>query len=314
MTLRRRGLLALPALLAAPRLALARNPRAVEMLVGAPPGTAADRWARGTAPFLERRLPRMTVAVRNLPGRGGLEAVSQLLALPEDSKAFAVVTSPLLLVRAIESGEVSPADRVAPVGSLVEEPVVLAAGLSGPADLGALRALGDRGTIGTPPPGSAAHVAALRFDGRLDLPRLAFPSPAAARQAAIAGNVAAAVLGLPDAIAGLREGRLVGLGLASGRRSALLPDLPTLREQGVDLVASAQRGFAVAPGAGEPWRAALSRAIEAVAADEDFAAQCATLGQSPRFLSPENWGRLLGRVDAELRQRWQEDPWLPRRA
>ncbi|MGG5808323.1 tripartite tricarboxylate transporter substrate-binding protein [Falsiroseomonas sp. CW058] len=309
----RRALLALAAAPALPRPAAARSP-AVEMLVGAPAGTPTDLWARGAAPFLERRLPRLAVAVRNLPGRGGLEAVAQLLAAPADAKAIAVITTPALLVRAIEAGEAPPSGRVVPLASLVEEPVVLVAGHAGPADLGALRALGDRATIGTPPPGTAAHVASLRFDGKLDLPRLAFPSAMAARQAALSGHVAAAVIGLPEAIQGLREGRLTGLGLAAPRRSALLPDLPTLREQGVDLVALAQRGFAVAPTAAPDWRATLVAAIEAVAADPDFVEHCAGTGQSPRFQGPEAWARQLDRVDAELRQRWQQEPWLPRRA
>jgi tripartite-type tricarboxylate transporter receptor subunit TctC len=243
VTLRRRALLALPtAALAAP--AVAARAHAVELLVGAASGSAADLWARGVAPFIERHLPRLAVAVRNQPGRGGLAAVEQLSASAPGTKTLGVLTTPLLLVRAIEAGESSPFSHALPLAALVEEPVVLVTGPNGPEDLAALRALGDRATIGTPPPGTAAHLASLRLDGRLDPPVLAFPSPAAARQAAQAGHVTAAVLGLPEAIGALREGRLVGLGLAAMRRSTLLPDLPTLREAGVDLVATAQRGFA----------------------------------------------------------------------
>ncbi len=312
MTPGRRALLALPAAaLAAP--AAAKRVHAVELLVGAAPGTAADLWARGVAPFLERHLPRLAVAVRNHPGQGGLAAIGQLEASAAGSKVLAVLTTPLLLVRAIESGEASPLLRAAPLAALVEEPVVLVTGPNGPEDLPALRALGDRATIGTPPPGTAAHLASLRLDGRLDLPVLAFPSPAAARQAAQAGHVAAAVLGLPEAIGALREGRLVGLGLAAARRSALLPDLPTLREGDIDLVATAQRGFATPASAGAEWRAIAADAMAAVAADPDFIARCEGFGQTPRLQTAEGWGRLLTRTEEELRRRWTDDPWLPRR-
>lgn len=312
MSLPRRTLLAL---LAMPAVARANTARRVELVVGAPAGTAPDLWARGAAPFIERHLPRLSVAVRNQPGRGGLAALEALEVAPAEAKTLSLITSPALLVRAIEAGAAAPALRAQPLAALVEEAVVVVAGPTGPADLAALRALGDSGTIGTAPPGTAAHVASLRLDGRLDdLPRLAFPSAAAARQAALAGHVAAAIIGLPGAIAGLREGRLVGLGIASSRRSALLPDLPTLREQGVDMVAAAFRGFLAQPAAPEAWRATLATALEAVAADPDFTAQCTGLGQHPRFLGPSAWAGLLGRVDAELRRRWQEDPWLPRRA
>lgn len=314
MTLRRRALLGVTAGVALPGLARASRRNAIELLVGASPGSAPDLWTRSVAPFLERAWPRLAVAVRNAPGRGGLEAVAELAAASAERKVVGVLSTPLLLARAIEAGEPSPASRVAPLAALLEEPILLVAGVHGPESLAALRALGDRATLGTPPPGSAAHVAALRLDRRLALPRLAFPSSAAARQAALSGNVAAAVLALPDAIVGLREERLVGLGIASAQRTPLLPEVATLREQGVDLVATAQRGFALPPAAPESWRAALLSGLEQVANDPDFAAECAGRGQLPRFLGPEAWGRVLARVDAELRSRWQEEPWLPRRA
>src|SRR6187200_457574 len=47
---------------------------AVTLLVGASPGSAADSWARGFAPFLERHWPHAVVAVVNRPGEGGLAA------------------------------------------------------------------------------------------------------------------------------------------------------------------------------------------------------------------------------------------------
>jgi tripartite-type tricarboxylate transporter receptor subunit TctC len=302
------GALAMPGVARATR----RNP--AELLVGAAPGSAVDLWARGFAPFLERALPRLTLVVRNRPGRLGLDLVTALAEAAPDQRVFGVVTSPLLLTRAIEQGESFPGDRIAPLAALVEESMVLVGAHSGPRDLAELRDLGDRGTLGTPAPGTAAHVAALRLDGRLDLPRFAFPSAAAARQAAISGHVVAAMLALPEAIAGLREGKLHGIGIAAARRSPLLPELATLREQGLDLVAAAHRGFALNTGAPESFRAALLRGLEAVAADADFAEHCGIRGQEPRFRAPDSWTRLLARSDLDLRRRWAEEPWLPRRA
>ena len=312
--LRRRSalLLAGAALLPAPAMASRRNP--VELLVGAPGGSPADLWARSVAPCLERTLPRLALTVRNHPGRGGLEAVALLASARPEQKLVSVVTTPLLLARAVEAGEASPAERIAPLASVIEESMVLVGAPAGPPDMAALRALGERGTLGTPPAGSAAHFAGLRLEGRLDLARLAFPSAAAARQAAISGHVAAAVLALPDAIAALREGKLVGIGIAAARRSTLLPEVATLREQGLDLVASAQRGFAINPAAPDAFRAGLLAGLEAMAADQDFATQAATLGQNARFLGPDAWGRVLSRADGELRRLWAEEPWLPRRA
>jgi tripartite-type tricarboxylate transporter receptor subunit TctC len=310
----RRAALALPLALAAWPAAAQRG-HAVELLVGGRPGSPPDLWARAVAPFLERHWTRVSVGVRNHPGRGGLDAMALLAANPQPNrKLIGVLTAPALLARAIEAGEPSPLERVVPLAAVLEESMVLVGAPGGAADVASLKAGPAGRSLGTPAPGSAGHVAALRLDGRLELAVLAFPSGVAARQAAHSGHVAAAMLPLPDAIQALREGRLVGLGIAAGRRSPLLPDLATLREQGIDLVASAQRGFALPPGIPDSARDDLLRGLEALVRDPDFIAEAAAQGQTARFLGPAPWLRLLARVDLDLRRRWQDEPWLTRRA
>ena len=58
MTIRRRALPILAAGLGLPAVARAERRIPVELLIAAPVGTLADRWARGMAPFLERAWPR----------------------------------------------------------------------------------------------------------------------------------------------------------------------------------------------------------------------------------------------------------------
>lgn len=309
----RRAVLTLLAGLALPRIARAGQREPVELVVPAAPGAPADRWARAMAPFLERAWPRQPVKVRNQPGRQGLDAVAELAAAGE-RRVIGVLTTPLLLARAVEANEPSPLDRIAPLGALVEEPVVLVVPPFGPGSLEALQSAAPASAIGTPPPGTGAHLAGLRLAERAGLPLLPFPSAAAARQAAAAGHVAAAALTLPEAIAFLREGKLVALGVASAARLPLLPDLPTLREVGLEALGATRRGFTLGPEAPAAWRAALLAGLETLATDPDLATQCAEGGQVPRFLGDVAWGALLARQDRELRRRWAEDPWLPRRA
>jgi tripartite-type tricarboxylate transporter receptor subunit TctC len=308
---RRRALLALAAGIAAPRLARAAKEPAT-LLVPAPAGTSPDRWARQVAPFLERAWPRQRLALRNLPGRGGLAGLAELAAAAPGARMIGVLTTPVLLARAVEASEASPLDRIAPLGALIEEPVVLVAAPGGVASLDALRAA-TGASFGTPPPGTAAHMAGMRMAERAGVTPLVFPSGAAARQAAAGGHVAAAALTLPDAIGFLRDNRLVALGIATSQRAPLLPDLPTLREAGLELLGATRRGFALAPDAPAEWRAWLVEGLRKLAEDPDLTAECAEAGQIPRFLGPEPWTALLRRQEDALRRRWREDPWLPRR-
>lgn len=313
MTIPRRAALTLLAGLALPSVARASRREPVELLVPAPTGAPADRWARAMAPFLERAWPRQPIKIINHPGRHGLDALADL-AMVGERRVVGVLTTPLMLARAVEANEASPLGRITPLAALIEEPVVVVAAPGGVPSLEALRDGAPGAIIGTPPAGTGAHLAGVRLAERAGVTLLAFPSAAAARQAAAAGHVAAAALTLPEAIGLLRDNRLVALGVAASRRTPLLPDLPTLREAGLEALGATRRGFALAPGAPATWRDRLLAGLETLAGDPDLAEQCAETGQVPRFLGRDAWGALLARQDEELRRRWREDPWLPRRA
>jgi tripartite-type tricarboxylate transporter receptor subunit TctC len=315
MPLGRRALLALPALLAGRGIAAeVVPPGPVTLLVGAPPARAADTWARGFAPFLERHWPRSQVAVVNRPGEGGMAAARAVAATAPESWVIGAVSTPLLLARAVERNTLGLLDRLQFLAVVAEEPVVLVGPGGGAADsLSGLRALGDGARIATPPPGSAAQLAAASLGARLGLDLLAFPNAAAARQAVLAGNVPAAMLALPEAVAGLRDGRLLALGQARHRRSALLPEVATLREQGVALSAIAHRGFVVPAGLEAARLAPLLRALQAAVEDPEFTAQAEADGYEARFIGPTEWEPQRRRMTVELAERWVREPWVTQR-
>ncbi len=286
------------------------RPGKVTLLVGAPGGSAADRWARGFAPFLERHLRHVQVAVANRVGLSGLSALRELADAPADGSVLAHVATPSILARLVEANEVPLLSRLRFLATVAEEPVVLVAPPG--TDLAALRAARDR-PVGLPPPVSASAQAAVALGDALPPEQVHFPSAAAARMAALSGNVAAALLHLPDALPALRDGRLVALGIASPERSPLLPDAPTLTEAGLPLVAATQRGFMVPAGIPLARTGALVEALRNAAADPEFAAQADSLGITPRVLVAEEWGAVATRDLAALRLRWESTPWSANR-
>ena len=166
--------------------------------------------------------------------------------------------------------------------------------------------------LGTPPPGSPPHLAALRLQAlagtRLNI--VAFPSAAAARQAALAGNVAAAALGLADAITDLREERLVGLGIAAKNRSDMFPDIPLLRDAGLDLSASICRGLAAPVGLPPEIATRLQAALQAVVADPEFHDQADASGFVATWIDGAAWTAIAEKQRAELARLWATEPWL----
>lgn len=311
MTATRRAALLLPAALLA-RPAIAQRALPLTLVVGAPGGSAPDRWARGFAPFLERHWPRSSVSVANLAGDGGMVAARAIADALPDGRAIGTVAMPTLIARAVETGAVATLERLDFLGAITEELLVLVVAPGIAPDIPTLRGIGDRGRLGCPPTGSAGQLAVAMITAALPLAPIAFPSPGTARQAVIAGNLTAALLPLPDAINALRENKFQAAAIAAEARSPLLPEVPLFTEVGLPSVPVTQRGFAMPKGVPELMRHGLAEALESVLADPEFAAQNAAQGRTPHLVPAAEWDAQLRALTIRLRQRWQTDPWVRR--
>lgn len=307
----RRGVLIGGALLAAPRIA--RAERMVTLMVGARQGTAADREARAFVPFLARHLSG-AIEIRNLPGDAGMRSLRAVTDAARDGSVLGWTSTPSLAARMVDRDADEVVARLALLGAVQKEPIVF---VSAPgAQLGSAQDLiarsaedADAVPLGTPPTGSPPHLAGLRLQAvagsRLNI--VAFPSAEAARQAALAGNVAAAALGLATAIGDLREERLVGLGVAAKNRAEALPDLPTLRDSGLELSAFMRRGLVGPVGLNG---AEAEAALRAVAADDEFRDAAVERGFVATWIDGALWASIAEVERGELAKLWATEPWL----
>ena len=100
------------------------------------------------------------------------------------------------------------------------------------------------------------------------------------------GRIDMALDSAPAYLPHLKAGRVRALAVASPRRSALMPELPTMAEAGVPGVA--QTDYAMFAPAGTPREviALLNREVNAVVQMEDFRARMAALGIELRAARP----------------------------
>jgi tripartite-type tricarboxylate transporter receptor subunit TctC len=314
MITRRQALLAAAAL---PLVSAAAAPQSVTLLVGAKPGAASDVMARAFIPFLGRNLSGFELRVVNLPGSAGLAALRELARAEPTGSVVGWVATPTLPARVVDHSADDLLQRITLIGAVEKEPIAIvspaATPLNSVQDIVAKAAEdADAVPLGTPPPGSPPHLAALRLQAlagtRLNI--IAFPSAAAARQAAIAGNVAAAALGLSNAIGDLREGRLAGLGIAAMNRADAFPDLPPLRDSGLDLSALIRRGLAVPAGLPDTVLGRLSSALRAAADDPAFRDMANDGGYAVGWRDGAAWAAEAEVERTELAKLWATEPWL----
>lgn len=91
----------------------------------------------------------------------------------------------------------------------------------------------------------------------------------------------------------IKDDRLKLLGYTGEERSKELPDLPTLKEQGIDVVSATNRGIAAPKGTPEEIIKKLSVALEKVANDETFQKKMEELGTDVNYKNTQEYMEFL---------------------
>ena len=109
----------------------------------------------------------------------------------------------------------------------------------------------------------------------------------------VSGEVSLMIVNLVSAAAFVKSGKLRALGLADARRSALLPDVPTMAEGGFPFEFIEWYGM-IAPAATPreiiaKWNAEINRVVGA----SDFQERLASLGATPKTGTPEEFNTFL---------------------
>jgi tripartite-type tricarboxylate transporter receptor subunit TctC len=107
----------------------------------------------------------------------------------------------------------------------------------------------------------------------------------------------------------MRDGTLRGLAQGGPERWSGTPDVPTLREQGIDVVAGSTRGLVAPAALPAEMRDALRTAVAAANADPAWIAEAERLNLPRRPMTAEAQQALFLSEDARLRAVWARKPW-----
>jgi len=296
--------LALPALPAGAQTAA--GGRAITIIVPYAPG-ATDREVRALAAVAEKTLGQ-PVVVENRPGGGGAIGAQAVARAAPDGQtllyAAAAVATALPLLRQLPYGF----DDLVPVARMTANPHVLAARADAPfrtlAEMIAYaRANPEKVVFGSSGAGTAVHLAGAAFARRagIRINHVPFQGLAPAIAAALGGTVDF-VIGLPVAIVPQAEaGKLRPLAQFGATRAPTLPNVPTLREQGVDLTLTVDIGL-MAPKATPPATIArIAEAFRGALASPEFTTFARTGRITPGYLGPAEFGAAL-RADREVQR------------
>jgi tripartite-type tricarboxylate transporter receptor subunit TctC len=219
-------------------------------------GGASDISLRILAEQLGRRLGQQFI-VENRAGAGTRLANESVAHAAPDGYTFLYAAAPYATAEAL-FGKLNYDSRkdLQPVAMAVLAPIFLVINAQSPfKTLPEMIAYGKTQpnglTFGSPGTGSQPHLAAelLFRDAGVKGLNVPFRGDAMAYTELLAGRVDATLTALSTALPSIQSGQFRVLGVASAERSAIYPQAPTLREQGLaNVVASGWYGF-MAPAA-----------------------------------------------------------------
>ncbi|MFY3135256.1 tripartite tricarboxylate transporter substrate binding protein [Achromobacter xylosoxidans] len=306
-----RSLLAAAAMTVIAASALAAYPERPVILVNPyAAGGPADVVARSLARALEKRLGQ-PVVVENKPGGGASIGTGFVARAKPDGYTLLLGTSAGHVVTPLM--QKTPYDGVkgfAFCSVVAVQPIMLvvnpARGIrSVPELIARAKAEPGRLSYGSAGVGGATHLGAELFQqvAGVQLNHIPYAGASPAINDVVGGQTDLAMLNLSASLPFIRQGRLLALAYASGKRSPLLPDVPTLAEAGV-AGADAATWYSLAAPAGTPAAIVqtLSDTVRAVNNDPDYRRVMREQAIELMALSPREADAYVAKDQADMRR------------
>lgn len=214
--------------------------RPLRIIVGFPAGSSPDLTARAFADPLAKALGQ-PVIVDNKVGAAGNIAADAVAKATDHHTIGLMINGNLTIARLLNPKlPYNPQTDLTPVSLIATSPLVLmvpsnAPGANAQEFLMAARASGERWNYGTPGVGTVGHLGMelLKAKTRIAPVHVPYPGYPQVAMAMVAGDLQLSLLPPALAMAQVRAGKLRAIGITGSVRSALMPDVPSLREAGV---------------------------------------------------------------------------------
>ena len=274
----------------------------VRVIVPWPPGQATDIAARIIAAKLQEQLGQPFV-IENKPGAGGAIGTDAVAKSPGDGYTLLAASSgPISIMPSLQKVPYDPLKDLQPVSLIAMAPFALVTHPSFPAKNAAefvalVRANPDKYTFSSSGTGATAHLVSELFNSMAGLKarHVPYKGSAPALSDLMGGQIDYTLETVASLAGHIKAGRLKVLGVTSGKRTAALPDVPTLAEAasipGYDI--GAWIGYAAPPGTPKEVTAKLSAEIAKAMQAPDLKERYLSLGMDPASNTPDEMASFL---------------------
>jgi len=307
--MKRRSFALAAASMLAPLPALAQDKPPMRILVGFPPGGSADIVARLLADKMRVTLGQ-SVLVDNKPGAAGRVALGEVKRAAPDGQTLVLAPSGALVVLPwlYKNLGYDPVRDFTPVARAVTFDFAITAGPAAPAgDLKTILAwMKDnpgKANYATPGAGTVPHFTGVLLSQGAGIPmtHVAYKGGAPAVNDLLGGQVPLMVDTPLETIEHHRLGKLRIVAVTGEVRIKSLPEVPTLKEQGINMTADAFFGLYGPAGMATDLTARISRAVADALRQSDVSERIFSLGLAPAYGN----GDELAATQAAHLNRWE---------
>jgi tripartite-type tricarboxylate transporter receptor subunit TctC len=214
--------------------------KSLRIIVGFPAGSSPDLTARALAEPLGKALGQ-AVIVENRVGAGGNIGADAVAKATDGHTLGLMINGNMTIARLLNPAvPYDPLKDLAPISLIGTAPLVLTTPVNGPgsdaqAFFTAARTAGDTWSYGSPGVGTVGHLGMELLKVRSGIRPVHVPYPGYPQvfNGMLGGQLQMALLPPALANAQIKAGKLRGIGVTSGGRSTLVPDLPSLGELGI---------------------------------------------------------------------------------
>jgi len=233
--------------------------RPIKIVVPFPPGGSVDVLGRLIAQRMQENWGQ-SVIVETRPGASTMIGTASVAKAEPDGYTLIIVVSNHTTNPALQPKmQYDSLKDFEPIALLARTPVVLYSHPSLPAkDAKELIALGKARThtlnFGSAGVGSMTHLTGemLKIKARIEMLHIVYRGGTPAMNDLLAGHLPLQFATVAQALPQYRAGQLRALGISSAERYPSVPDIPTFREQGVDLVTTEWYGLLAPAGTPKP--------------------------------------------------------------
>ncbi|MDG6896088.1 Bug family tripartite tricarboxylate transporter substrate binding protein [Volucribacter amazonae] len=285
--------------------------RNIEVIVPYAAGGGTDLVARAFVEMANKHLPH-NMGVVNKTGGGGAVGLTEIVTARPNGYKIGIGTVELTMLPNLGLVHWKATD-VIPIALLNAEPAAISVNANAPWSnyqefIDYAKENPDKIRIGNSGSGAIWHIAAEALGEKTGAKFKHIPYAGAnpAVTELLGGHIEAVTVSPAEVISHVKNGSIKILAVMSEQRVEQFPDVPTLKELGVDLSISTWRGLVVPPNTSPAIQQKLAEVAAKVGNDPEFIAALEKMNVTPVYLDSESFAEIIKKDNLFFQQIMQK--------